>query len=613
MAGPVDDRDSVDIESRIDRLHQPPTDDRHAAIFDLLDLSLDEPARVAEHATVLLDVATAPEEDVASWAAAAALGNAAQERPGLVAPHVEDIVGALSVDTEPVREPLAGALTAVRSETDLPIGQLLAAVERDWAGSAQAIEVLGVVATTEPDRLPVERLERLLDADTAAARGAARYLLTLLSTAGRCDPPDAPDRSGYHDLSTALSETLPEGTTLQFLESELQRTAIDDHLAAALAEAGYHDMEIAQTPQGTQLVVQVADATRLDGVNAPPVHELADTLEAEFGLSDPQIDIQEVGELQTDRDGDTPPPSEAASDQQVSSGDDKSPGARGDPAPIPDEIPDAPIVSLTYDDLREQAPIGSGGNADVVRASAPTPDSEVTIAVKQPRVNGTLHTDQVERLLAEAETWAQLDDHEHVVGVVDWGSDPIPWIGMEYMDGGHLGGYLGEMDIDRALWTAIQTTEAVRHAHRHGVAHLDLKPENILFRSVAGGWDVPKVADWGLSKRLLDHPNSIEGLSPHYAAPEQFDDEARVDDVTDIYQLGAVCYALFTGQPPFEGQPFEVMNNIRTETPTPPSEIAAVPAGVDKALAPALATDRPERYESVIFLRDALRDVFESR
>ncbi|WP_251328426.1 PQQ-binding-like beta-propeller repeat protein [Haloplanus pelagicus] len=282
----------------------------------------------------------------------------------------------------------------------------------------------------------------------------------------------------------------------------------------------------------------------------------------------------------------------------------------GDRLGPPESIPRAPDVSVDYDALTDEEPIGGGGNADVTKATLPTPDGDVTLAIKVPRMSGTLHTDAVERLLTEAETWDKLDDHDHVVGVVDYGAEPLPWIAMEYMDAGHLGTRAGDLDFEQALWTALGITKGVRHAHRRGVAHLDLKPANVLFRSVEDAWDVPKVADWGLSKHLLEHSKSVEGLSPQYAAPEQFDDEfGSVDDITDVYQLGVVLYELFTGAPPFEGKPAKTMHRVLHEDPTPPSEVADVPAALDDVLLTALETDKQDRYESVLYLRDGLRDV----
>jgi|GEM_PF-5903502 len=278
----------------------------------------------------------------------------------------------------------------------------------------------------------------------------------------------------------------------------------------------------------------------------------------------------------------------------------------------PQSIPRVTGRSLAYDAFEKEEVIGRGGNADVYRVVVPSIDEP--IAVKEPRVDGTLHSETVARLLSEAETWDRLDTHDHVVGVLDWGADPLPWIAMEYMDGGHLGGRADEFDFDQRLWTAIAVTKAVRHAHRRGVAHLDLKPANVLFRAVDGAWDVPKVADWGLSKQLLDHSKSVEGFSPQYAAPEQFDDGyGAADDVTDVYQLGAVFYELFTGRPPFDGPPASVMREVLTTEPTPPSEVADLPVGIDEILLRALATEKADRYESVLYLRDDLQKLYEPR
>ena len=279
---------------------------------------------------------------------------------------------------------------------------------------------------------------------------------------------------------------------------------------------------------------------------------------------------------------------------------------------IPETIPSHESQSVEYTEIDKGDSIGRGGSADVYYATAATGSGAVELALKEPRMSGTLHTDAIDQMLEEAETWQQLDDHDHIVSVVDYGSDPLPWIAMEYMDAGHLGERAGTFDIEQALWTAIATTKAVRHAHRRGVAHLDLKPANVLFRSVDDAWDVPKVADWGLSKQLLDHSKSVEGISPHYAAPEQFDEDfGSADDVTDIYQLGTVFYELFTGRPPFEGQTYSVMDKIKNEDPIPPSDIVDIPPELDDILLTALAKDKADRYETVVYLRDELQELWD--
>jgi serine/threonine protein kinase len=285
-----------------------------------------------------------------------------------------------------------------------------------------------------------------------------------------------------------------------------------------------------------------------------------------------------------------------------------------DRALIADEIPRGPEISVEYDNIINREPIGGGGSADVFKATYPTTGDDLELAIKEPRITGTLLAEKVERVMQEANTWNQLANHSHIVDVVDWDARPVPWIAMEYMDGGHLGDRVGEMGVEQALWTALAITSGVRHAHNKGVAHLDLKPENILFRSVEDAWDVPKVADWGLSRHLLEQSRSIQGLSPQYAAPEQFNTEhASPDDVTDVYQLGAVFYELFTGRPPFTGRPTEVMRAVMDDQPKPPSDIADVPEALDEVVLTALAKNRSERYDDILYLRDALQKLLDER
>lgn len=280
---------------------------------------------------------------------------------------------------------------------------------------------------------------------------------------------------------------------------------------------------------------------------------------------------------------------------------------------VPDVVTQTIDISIEYAELQKEKLLGSGATADVFKTTTPTAHGSTTVAIKQPHVQGTLHTEAADRILSEAERWSKIDDHGHIVGVIDWGKQPLPWIAMEYLDGGGLGDRVGEMDTDQAVWTATKICDAVHHAHRNGVGHLDLKPENILFQSVADHWDIPKIADWGLSRHLLEQSHSVDGLTPQYAAPEQFDDEyGSVDDLTDIYQLGAVLYELFTGQPPFDGDQTAVMHSVLTEKPTPPSRITALPKQVDWIIIQCLSKQKSERFDSSATVRNKFEKILKN-
>lgn len=276
--------------------------------------------------------------------------------------------------------------------------------------------------------------------------------------------------------------------------------------------------------------------------------------------------------------------------------------------PVPDGVSGEDRADVAYADIERGEPLAAGGQATVYRATVDTGDGARELALRELRVDsdadeGTEAADLARR----AETWAGLTGHDHVVDVVDWGTDPVPWLLTEYVGGGHLGRRAGTLAFPQAVWVAVGVTRAVRHAHRRGVAHFDLKPANVLFKRVPDAWDVPKVADWGLSRRLLTHSGTVEGFSPQYAAPEQVDDRfGDPDDRTDVYGLGAVLYALFTGRQPYPGKPASVVRRVTAERPPAPSDVADVPQAVDDIVLTAMAREKRDRYESVLYLRDDL-------
>ncbi|MFT4881238.1 MAG: small subunit ribosomal protein S3 [Salinirussus sp.] len=82
----------------------------------------------------------------------------------------------------------------------------------------------------------------------------------------------------------------------QFIEDGLQRTQIDEFFADELGRAGYGGMEVAKTPMGTQIVLKAEKPGMVIGKGGKNIRKVTNTLETEFELEDPQVDVQEVDE-----------------------------------------------------------------------------------------------------------------------------------------------------------------------------------------------------------------------------------------------------------------------------------------------------------------------------
>ena len=82
----------------------------------------------------------------------------------------------------------------------------------------------------------------------------------------------------------------------QFIEDGLQRTQIDEFFADELGRAGYGGMDVAKTPMGTQIVLKAEKPGMVIGKGGKNIRKITTTLEEEFNLEDPQVDVQEVEE-----------------------------------------------------------------------------------------------------------------------------------------------------------------------------------------------------------------------------------------------------------------------------------------------------------------------------
>lgn len=267
-------------------------------------------------------------------------------------------------------------------------------------------------------------------------------------------------------------------------------------------------------------------------------------------------------------------------------------------------------VGETIGGYELEALIGSGGNANAYRA---VDEAGVDAAVKLPRIapEETVDRSVFDSFVREAEVWTELDDHDNVVDVLDWGERPVPWIALEYMSDGNLRSRVGDVRPKTTVDIAGTVADALWYAHRNGVTHTDVKPENVLFGREDGRRTV-KVADWGSANVRLE-PDAPDGLTPAYAAPEQVEPDrfGEPDDLTDVYQLGVLVYELFTGHTPFErDRPEETLLAVVEEPAPPPSaHDDRIPAAVDDALSRALATEKDERYDSVVHFRERLESL----
>ncbi|MBZ0235331.1 MAG: serine/threonine protein kinase, partial [Deltaproteobacteria bacterium] len=158
--------------------------------------------------------------------------------------------------------------------------------------------------------------------------------------------------------------------------------------------------------------------------------------------------------------------------------------------------------------------------------------------------------------------------HPSVVQVYDFGvtAEGLFFYAMELLDGitvRDLVATHGPLPPARAADFVRQIAQALREAHGKRIIHRDLAPANLMITVRGEQYDVVKVLDFGLVKRIRsmpgdeDHrgPSTEAGIiigSPGFIAPEVLRGR-EADERVDIYALGAVFYTLLAGRMPFSG------------------------------------------------------------
>jgi serine/threonine protein kinase len=125
----------------------------------------------------------------------------------------------------------------------------------------------------------------------------------------------------------------------------------------------------------------------------------------------------------------------------------------------------------------------------------------------------------------------------------------------------------GQISDDIRLGLIRQIAETVRFAHDKHVVHRSLSPQSILLIHPESPAPKAVIMNWQLGYRqsvsgvtIITHEitptvhveNLAEEIAKVFMAPETLADLDTLGEHQDIFSLGAICYQLFTGQPPAE-------------------------------------------------------------
>lgn len=152
----------------------------------------------------------------------------------------------------------------------------------------------------------------------------------------------------------------------------------------------------------------------------------------------------------------------------------------------------------------------------------------------------------------------------------------VPFIVSDYVQDPTLADYLQQREsrMKDALSVVAQICTVCNKAHAAGVLHGHLHSGNVFIpRNVK-----IKIADFGVASPIRKELGpAIEKAflrAPAYRAPEQLKLVKGPWTVkSDVFAVGTILYEVLAGEPPFQGTPAQVVDQIDSHSPPPPSSV----------------------------------------
>ncbi len=257
--------------------------------------------------------------------------------------------------------------------------------------------------------------------------------------------------------------------------------------------------------------------------------------------------------------------------------------------------------------------IGTGGTADVFRATEKQTGLAIALKILHPRI--ARDPRQLKSFVTESKRLQELQ-HPGLVkgyGVAKYGD--MYFSKLELVEGRTLlelldGGQPFEESV--ALRIVLEVAEVLAYMADKGLVHRDIKPGNILLDQNGR----VKLIDLGFcATRDERDPDDSSSGTKEYISPEQAEGGAEADFRSDIYSLGVSLFQLLVGRLPFESSDdtevlrMHVMDSLRS----PELKGRGLSPHVHYFIEKMMAKDADLRYQSWKELVDDIREQMQGR